>query len=56
MPLHGLEESVTHCLSLTGPTVRMEKREAAFVRFMLDAADALSRRLGGLAPPVEEAA
>jgi len=56
VPLHGLEEGVTHCLSLTGPTVRMEKREAAFLRIMLAAAAELSSRLGGIDPPAEEAA
>ena len=49
VPLHGLEDGVSHCLSLTGPTVRMEKREAAFIRIMLEAAANVSARLGGLA-------
>jgi len=56
VPLRGLEERVTYCLSLTGPTVRMEKRQAAFLRIMLAAASALSRRLGGVDRTIEEAA
>ena len=53
VPLHGLDDAVTHCLSLTGPTVRMEKREPAFICIMLDAAATLSARLGGLARAAE---
>jgi IclR family transcriptional regulator, KDG regulon repressor len=55
-PLHGLEGGVTHSLSLTGPTVRMEKREPAFICILLEAAAGISARLGGLAHQTDKAA
>ncbi len=50
VPLSDVDGAVNHCLTLSGPTVRMERRMDEFVEVMLDAGAGISRKLGG--PPV----
>jgi DNA-binding IclR family transcriptional regulator len=54
--LRDPQDQVRHSLSLTGPSVRLDKREATFLPIMLAAAAEISTRLGAMAAPAGEAA
>lgn len=48
VPLHGLKDKTPqYCISLTGPSVRVDQRENDFVTLMLEAGQEVSERLGG---------
>lgn len=45
-PIKDLDDAVTYCLTITGPTVRVRPKEKEFIRWVVRAADDVSRRLG----------
>jgi DNA-binding IclR family transcriptional regulator len=45
-PITDMEGKVRHCLSLTGPSVRMDSRDLEFAEIMVNACRDLSNRLG----------
>lgn len=45
-PIRGGDDAVKYCLTITGPTVRVRPKEKEFVRWVVRAADDVSRRLG----------
>jgi DNA-binding IclR family transcriptional regulator len=45
-PITDIEGKVRHCLSLTGPSVRMDPRDLEFAEIMVNASRDLSNRLG----------
>jgi DNA-binding IclR family transcriptional regulator len=46
-PIKGANEQVAYCLSVAGPTVRVQAREKDFVKLVVRAAADISRRYGG---------
>lgn len=48
VPLHGLKDKTPqYCMSLTGPSMRVDQRENDFITLMLEAGQEVSSRLGG---------
>jgi DNA-binding IclR family transcriptional regulator len=45
-PIRDREGGVHHCITVTGPTVRLEPREREVVKLVVRAAEDISRRLG----------
>jgi len=45
-PITDTTGAVTHCITVTGPSVRMQPREKEVVKLVLKAARDISRRLG----------
>lgn len=45
-PIHDMQGRVRHCLSLTGPSVRIDPRDLEFAEIMVQASRDLSNRLG----------
>jgi DNA-binding IclR family transcriptional regulator len=45
-PIEERDGSVTHCITVTGPTVRLQPREREVIRLVARAAEDVSRRLG----------
>lgn len=45
-PIRDVNNEVRYCITVTGPTVRMQPRERDFVRLVVKAAGDISRRLG----------
>ena len=46
-PIKGVDEQVHYCLSVAGPTVRVQVREHEFIKQVVKAAADISRQYGG---------
>jgi len=46
-PIFGFDQTSTYCVSLAGPTVRVQMHEADFVPQVIRAAADISRQYGG---------
>ena len=49
-PIKDANDEVHYCLSVGGPTVRMQANEADFVKQVVKGAAAISRQFGGRPP------
>jgi DNA-binding IclR family transcriptional regulator len=45
-PIQGVDEQMHYCLSVVGPTVRVQTHEKEFVKLVVRAAEDISRRYG----------
>jgi DNA-binding IclR family transcriptional regulator len=45
-PIADRDGAVRHCITVTGPTVRLQPREREVTRLVIRAAEDISRRLG----------
>lgn len=48
-PIKGINDEVSYCMTLGGPTVRIQANEKEFAKLVVKAAANISRQLGGLA-------
>lgn len=55
VPIFDHSGAVTHCVSLSGPTIRVEHREPALIEALREAGDRISRRLGKPVPKARTA-
>ncbi|HYG91748.1 MAG TPA: IclR family transcriptional regulator [Azospirillum sp.] len=54
VPIRDMKETVRYCLSLTGPSVRVDGSVPEFVQLMVNAGADISRRLGSVAIPAPQ--
>ena len=48
-PIKGVNDEVQYCLSVGGPTVRIQGNEKTFIKLIVKASENISRQLGGMA-------
>lgn len=49
-PIWDSNDEARHCITITGPTVRLQQREKEFIRLVIRAGNKLSRRFGAGVP------
>ena len=49
VPIKGIDDEVNYCMTVGGPTVRMQANEKALIKLVVKAAANVSRQLGGKA-------